>query len=126
MVVDIRTVKDVAEGLVETIKYPFKPTDLKKLGKTEIQEMLDSKGERLGISFGVLFGIEVDDDIGATLENEYADFVEGTKKLEIGDACPICQSRLDLIDFTAEGYARFFGCVPVSVRVRREWFDEKA
>jgi hypothetical protein len=118
MVVDIRRVHDVAAGLVEAIKYPFKPADLKKLGKKQIEEMLDSKGERLGVSFGVLFGIEVDDDIEATLENEYADFVEETKVLEIGDACPICRTRLDLIDFSMDGYARFLGCVPVSVRAR--------
>ncbi len=115
MVVDIRTVKDVAEGLVECIKYPFKPADLRRLGKAEIQEMLDMKGERLGVSFGVLFGIETDDDIEATLENDYADFVEETKVLEIGDACPICQTKLDLVDFDARNYARFLGSVPVQL-----------
>ncbi len=115
MVVDIRTVKDVSAGLVECIKYPFKPADLRRLGKAEIQEMLDLKGERLGVSFGVLFGIETDDDIETTLENEYAEFTEETKVLEIGDACPICQSRLDLVDFDARNYARFLGSVPVPI-----------
>jgi hypothetical protein len=113
MVVDIRQVRDVAAGLVEIIKYPFKPTDLKKLGKAEIQEMLDLKGERLGLSFGILFGLEVDDDIETTLENDYSDFIDEAKNLEIGDACPICQSRLDLIDFSADGYASFLGSVPI-------------
>jgi hypothetical protein len=112
MVVDIRTVKDVAAGLVECIKYPFKPADLRRLGKSEIVEMLNLKGERLGLPFGVLFGIETDDDIEATLENDYADFVEETKVLEIGDACPICQTKLDLIDFSADGYASFLGSIP--------------
>jgi hypothetical protein len=118
MVVDIRQVHDLAAGLVECIKYPFKPADLRDLGRGEIQEMLDLKGERLGVSFGVLFGIETDDDIETSLENDYADFVEDTKVLEIGDACPICQSRLDLVDFSADGYARFLGSVPVPVKAR--------
>jgi hypothetical protein len=118
MIVDIRAVHDVAAGLVETIKYPFKPADLSKLGKSQIQQMIDLKGERLGLSFGVLFGLETDDDIEATLENDYADFVEETKVLEIGDACPICASKLDLIDFSATGYAQFLGSIPVPVKAR--------
>jgi hypothetical protein len=113
MVVDIRQVRDVAAGLVEIIKYPFKPTDLKKLGKAEIQEMLDLKGERLGLSFGILFGLEADDDIETTLENDYADFIDEAKNLKIGDSCPICQTKLDLIDFSADGYASFLGSVPI-------------
>jgi hypothetical protein len=113
MVVDIRQVRDVAAGLVEIIKYPFKPADLKKLGKAEIQEMLDLKGERLGLSFGILFGLETDDDIEATFENEYSDFIDDAKNLKIGDSCPICQSKLDLIDFSADGYASFLGSVPI-------------
>jgi hypothetical protein len=116
MIVYIRQVHDLAAGLVETIKYPFKPADLKRLGKEQIQEMLDSKGEKLGVSFGVLFGLEVESDIEEQSEfvSEYAEFVEETKVLEMGDACPICQSRLDLIDFTAKGYASFLG----SIRLR--------
>jgi hypothetical protein len=116
MIVDIRTVHDIASGLVECIKYPFKPTDLKRLGKAEIVEMLNLKGEKLGVSFGVLFGIETDDDIEETLESDYADFVEETKVLEIGAACPICQSRLDLIDFSADGYVSFLASVPLTVK----------
>jgi hypothetical protein len=118
MVVDIRTVKDLAAGLVECIKYPFKPADLRRLGKAEITEMLNMKGERLGVSFGALFGIETDDDIETTVENEYGDFVEETKILEIGDACPICQTKLDLVDFDAGNYARFLGSIPVSPHTR--------
>jgi hypothetical protein len=116
MIVYIEQVHDLAAGLVETIKYPFKPADLKRLGKEQIQEMLDSKGEKLGVSFGVLFGLEVESDIEEQSEfvSEYAEFVEETKVLEMGDACPICQSRLDLIDFTAKGYASFLG----SIRLR--------
>jgi hypothetical protein len=117
-IVDIRQVRDLAAGLIETIKYPFKPTDLKHLGKNQINEMLNAKGQRLGVSFGVLFGIETDDDIEATVESDYAEFVEETKTLQIGDACPICQSKLDLIDFTADGYAQFLGNIPIQNRVR--------
>lgn len=113
-IVDIRQVRDVAAGLVETIKYPFKPGDLRKLGKEQIQQMLNSKGDRLGLSFGLLFGLEIESDKPIT--DEYADFVEETKKLEIGDCCPICQSRLDLIDFTADSYANFLGSVPIRHR----------
>jgi hypothetical protein len=114
MVVDIRQVRDVAAGLVEVIKYPFKPTDLKKIGKAEIQEMLDLKGERLGLSFGILFGLEADDDIETTLEDEYTDFLNEAQDLRVGDSCPICQTKLDLIDFSAEGYASFLGSTPIS------------
>jgi hypothetical protein len=120
MIVDIRTVHDVAVGLVETIKYPFKPTDLLKLGKAEIQEMIDLKGEKLGVSFGVLRGLEVESDIEDSLEAENAEydaFTEETKVLEIADCCPICQTRLDLIDFSAKNYARFLASVPVTVKM---------
>jgi hypothetical protein len=106
-IVDIRQVWEVAEGLVETIKYPFKPSDLTKLGKIEIRQMLDAKGDRLGLSFGILFGLEVESDKQADLPDEYAEFIEGTKVLEIGDCCPICQTRLDLVDFTADSYMSF-------------------
>jgi hypothetical protein len=80
--------------------------------------MIDLKGERLGLSFGVLFGIEVDDDILDDLKDEYSEFNEETKTLEIGDSCPICGSRLDLIDFSASGYAGFLASVPVKLKVR--------
>jgi hypothetical protein len=118
MVVDIRSVHHIASGLVETIKYPFKPSDILKLGKSQIKEMIDLKGERLGLSFGVLFGIEVDDDILDDLKDEYSEFNEETKTLEIGDSCPICGSRLDLIDFTAKDYARYIANAPNKFRVR--------
>ncbi len=114
MVIDIRTVSDLTKGLVECIKYPFKPADLQKLGKQQIQEMLDLKGERLGMSFGILFGLETDDDIETTIENEYSDFIDEVKNLEIGDSCPICSTKLDLIDFSADGYASFLGSAPIS------------
>jgi hypothetical protein len=116
MVVHIETVHDVAEGLIETIKYPFKPADLNKLGKKQIKEMIEMKGERLGVSFGVLFGLEIDNDLDTETNMEYAEFIEATKVLEIGDACPICQTRLDLIDFTAKGYAQFLGSININTR----------
>jgi hypothetical protein len=117
-IVDIRSVHHIASGLVECIKYPFKPSDILKLGKSQIKEMIDLKGERLGVSFGVLFGIEVDDDILDDLKDEYSEFNEETKTLEIGDSCPICGSRLDLIDFTAKDYARFIANVPNKLKAR--------
>jgi hypothetical protein len=113
MVVDIREVKDVAKGLVETIKYPFKPADLSKLGQEQIQEMLNLKGERLGVSFGVLFGLEIEEEIEQQMLGEYSEFIEETRKLEIGDSCPICHSRLDLVDFSRDGYMQFLGSVPL-------------
>jgi hypothetical protein len=117
-IVDIRSVHHIASGLVECIKYPFKPSDILKLGKSQIKEMIDLKDERLAVSFGVLFGIEVDDDILDDLKDEYSEFNEETKTLEIGDACPICGSRLDLIDFTAKDYARFIANVPNKLKSR--------
>ncbi len=116
MIVDIRTVDDLAKGLIEVIKYPLKPADLNKLGKREIKEMLAAKGQRLRFPFGVLFGLEVDDDLDEETTAEYAAFIEETKSLEIGDPCPICQTKLDLIDFTAEGYAKFLGVIRVTAR----------
>jgi hypothetical protein len=116
MVVDIRTVHDVAKGLVETIKYPFKPADLNKLGKKQIKEMIEMKGERLGIPFGVLFGLEIDADLEIETTVDYTEFIEETKILEIGDACPICQTKLDLINFTAKGYAQFLGSIDINTR----------
>jgi hypothetical protein len=120
MIVDIRRVydDDLRAGLVETIKYPFKPADLSRLGKYEIQQMLGAKGARLGVSFGVLFGIETDADSDDVVNDEYSEFIEAAKTLQLGDPCPICQSKLDLIDFTADGYARFLGNVPVQNQIR--------
>ncbi len=120
MIVDIRQVSDLTAGLIETIKYPFKPADLSRLGKSEINEMLGAKGARLGLSFGVLFGIEIDADNidDPAFDGEYADFIENAKTLQLGDPCPICQSKLDLIDFTADGYARFLVNVPIQNHVR--------
>jgi hypothetical protein len=118
-IVDIRQVRDLAAGLVETIKYPFKPADLRHLGKNQIEEMLNARGQRLGVSFGVLFGIETDlDTVETDLGDEYADFIEETKTLQMGDPCPICQTKLDLIDFTADGYAQFLGHIPIQNRAR--------
>jgi hypothetical protein len=114
MIVDIRAVKDIASGLVECIKYPFKPSDILKLGFSELKEMLNLKGERLGLSFGCLFGIETDADIDDEIKSDYSDFCGETKTLEIGDFCPICQTRLDLIDFSAKGYASFLPCVRIT------------
>jgi hypothetical protein len=119
MIVDIRQVRDLASGLVEAIKYPFKPADLKYLGKLQIDEMLEAKGERLGVSFGVLFGIEIDDATDdVILDADYAEFIEETKTLQIGDPCPICSTKLDLIDFTAESYTKFLGNIPLENRTR--------
>jgi hypothetical protein len=118
MIVDIRRVTNLTAGLIETIKYPFKPADLSRLGKSEIYEMLGAKGARLGVSFGVLFGIEIDADSDDVVNDEYSEFIEVAKTLQLGDPCPICQSKLDLIDFTADGYARFLGNVPIQNQVR--------
>jgi hypothetical protein len=118
MIVDIRRVTNLTAGLIETIKYPFKPADLSRLGKSEIYEMLGAKGARLGVSFGVLFGIEIDADSDDVVNDEYSEFIEAAKTLQLGDPCPICQSKLDLIDFTADGYARFLGNVPIQNHVR--------
>jgi hypothetical protein len=104
MVVDIRRVDDVVDGLIETIKYPFKPADLRRLGKHEIQEMLGAKGERLGLSFGVLFGIETDADSDDVVNDEYSEFIDATKTLQLGDPCPICQSELTWESHTADEY----------------------
>lgn len=117
-IVDIRSVHHIASGLVETIKYPFKPADILKLNKSQIKEMLELKGERLGVSFGVLFGIELDDDITDDLKDDFGAFCDDTKTLEIGDACPICTTKLDLIDFTAKSYAGFLASVPNKLKIR--------
>ncbi len=118
MVVDIRTVHDVAAGLVECIKYPFKPADLKKLGKNEIQQMLALKGEKLGVPFGVIFGVETDDDIENELKDDYSEFCEENKTLEVGSPCPICAEKLDLVGFTADFYTSFLASVPVKLKAR--------
>jgi hypothetical protein len=118
MIVDIRQVYDLKAGLVECIKYPFKLSDVRSFSREQFKEIFELKGERLGVSFGECYGLDIEDDIEETLENEYTDFVEETKILEIGDACPICQSKLDLIDFSADGYAKFLGSTPVSPHSR--------
>jgi hypothetical protein len=118
MVVDIRQVHDLKAGLVECIKYPFKLSDVRSFSREQFKEIFELKGERLGVSFGECFGLDVDDDIEETLENEYTEFIEETKILEIGDACPICQSKLDLVDFSADGYAKFLGSIPIEQHTR--------
>ncbi len=118
IIVDIRQVHDLKAGLVECIKYPFKLTDIRSFKREQFKEIFELKGERLGVSFGECHGLDVDVDIEKVLEDDYSDFVEETKNLAIGDACPICQSKLDLIDFSAEGYAKFLVSVPIESRSR--------
>jgi hypothetical protein len=112
-VVDIRKVSDLTESLLRTLTYPFKPADMKKLGKQEIEEMLAMKGERLGVSFGVLFGLETDAGITEQSQDAYGEFIAETKRLRVGDPCPICDSKLDLVDFSADGYADYLRSVPI-------------
>jgi hypothetical protein len=118
MIVDIREVHDLKAGLVECVKYPFKLSDVRSFKREQFQEIFELKGERLGVSFGDFYGMEIDADIEKVLEDDYSDFVEETKKLAIGDACPICQTKLDLIDFSADGYAKFLVSVPIESRSR--------
>jgi len=88
---DIRRVHDVAEGLIECIKYPFKSADISKMGRKELGEILALKGERLGVTFGVLHGIEVEEET-----SDFQAFTEQTRELKHGDLCPICRSRIVL------------------------------
>ncbi len=118
MVVDIRQVHDLKVGLIECIKYPFKLSDVRSFSREQFKEIFELKGERLGVSFGECYGLDVDDDIEAALETEHTDFAEETKKFAIGDACPFCQSKLDLIDFSAGGYAKFLLSVPIESHTR--------
>jgi hypothetical protein len=118
MIVDIRQVHDLKSGLIECIKYPFKLTDVRSFKREQFREIFELKGERLGVSFGECYGLDIDDDIEAALETEHTDFVEETKKFVIGDACPFCQTKLDLIDFSADGYAKFLVSVPIESRSR--------
>jgi hypothetical protein len=112
-VVDIRRVSDLKESLLQTLIYPFKPAEMAKLDKQQVQEMLAMKGERLGLSFGVLFGIDTDTDTTEEASDAYGDFITETKALKIGDPCPICYAKLNLVNFTADGYADFLRSVPI-------------
>ncbi len=118
MIVDIRQVYDVAEGLVECIKYPFKLSDVRSFGREQFKEIFALKGERLGVSFGEIYGLETDFDIDETLENDYSDFVSETKNLEAGDACPHCQERLEWGKFSAAEYAKVLACIPIESHTR--------
>jgi hypothetical protein len=118
MIVDIRQVHDLKAGLVECVKYPFKLSDVRSFKREQFQEIFELKGERLGVSFGEFYGMEIDADIEKVLEDDFSDFVEETKNLAIGDACPICQSKLDLIDFSADGYAKYLGSIPIEQHTR--------
>jgi hypothetical protein len=118
MVVDIREVYDLKAGLIECVKYPFKLSDVRSFSREQFKEMFELKGERLGISFGKFYGLDVDKDIDADLDDEHTEFVKETKKLAIGDACPFCQTRLDLVDFDARNYARFLLSIPVPPNAR--------
>ncbi len=117
-IVDIREVRDLVKGLVECIKYPFKLSDVRSYSRDQFKEIFALKGERLGVSFGDLYGMKLDADIDETLDNDYAEFIEETKNLAIGDVCPICQSRLDLVDFSADDYAKYLGSIPIEQHTR--------
>ncbi len=91
-IVDIRKVHNLTEGLLEAIKYPFKPSDIKTVGREQIAEMLALKGERLGMTFGALYGMEVEPEELDELQT----FVAETKDLKDGDCCPICKTKLRL------------------------------
>jgi len=84
-IVDIREVSDLAKGILECIKYPFKPADVDNLGKREILEMMDLKGKRLSDSFGKLYGLKTDE-----ISDPFSDFMKSTWDLKQGDNCPVC------------------------------------
>jgi rubredoxin len=115
-VVDIRKVHNLTEGLLEAIKYPFKPGDIKTLGREQIAEMLVLKGERLGVTFGAIYGMEVE----AEEADELQTFVAETKDLKDGDCCPICKTRIRLfLSVPRERYESLVSSVQASPKASR-------
>jgi hypothetical protein len=112
-VVDIRKIDDLADGIIQTFCYAFKPVDLQKLDSEEIDQLFAMKGKRFGGSFGVIFGIETERNIVARQADEYTAFIAETKRVKLGDPCPICKTKLDAVNFSADGLARFMASVPI-------------
>jgi hypothetical protein len=107
-IVDIREVGDLAKGVLECIKYPYKLADINKLGKREILEILDLKGKRLSVAFGDLHGMET-----PPLDDAYSDFMEATQALRNGDNCPVCW--LPLVKHYNISREHYFNILPDAV-----------
>jgi hypothetical protein len=107
-IVDIKRVYDVSAGILEVIKYPYKPADLKKLSRLEIEQIFKYRGDRLGITFGELHGIKIDDDLADN--DDYAEMVglETVSDLRPGDGCPICGAELYFRKMTAAEMSQFY------------------
>lgn len=114
-ITDIQPITNIDDGLGKTLHYPFKPADMHKMSKSEVEQMLATKGKRLGQSFGVLFGIETDAGIVEDNLDEYGKFVAKVKRLKVGDLCPICESPLRLVELTADELANYLQSSPKPV-----------
>lgn len=91
MVIDIRQVNNVLHGLLEVLKYPFKCADILEMDAEDVRQILRSKGTRLGISFGVLYGTQVEEEELSELRA----FLDEAKDLKPGaDCCPVCRSSV--------------------------------
>jgi len=108
-VVDIRLITNLAEGILEVIKYPFKPADVSKFGKREIKEMLELKGTRLSIPFGKLHGLKA-----PPIQDDYAEFMEAINNLRQGDNCPICW--LPLVKYFNVKKANYLKVLPPPIK----------
>ncbi len=104
-IVDIKEVTDVRSGLVETLKYIFKPANLEAWNVDQVREFNDltmypdgrKRNIRFSESFGEMYGLKVESDEDDELAPEEA-------ALDIGSPCPDCGESLDAVYLTREEF----------------------
>lgn len=102
-IVNVNKVDDTAESLIGTFVYPFKPADVTKMNRVQVEEMLGMRGEKLGFSFGEIFGIDAKAPV-PVLSDQYSEFLADTKALKVGDPCPSCHSPIVSGRFDRDAY----------------------
>jgi hypothetical protein len=95
MIVDIRAITNIHEGLNEVLKYVFKPSELINWKVKQLSEFLQLNRVKLADSYGELRGLIVEDDSFDFGENDLED-----EKVYAGGPCPTCGETLSHMRFS--------------------------
>ncbi len=97
LVVDIRAVDELKNGVVEVLKYAMKPADVAEMGVQQVKEFEAMRRKRMFESFGELVGLKLpDDDETDGVDDGACD----------GEICPCCGDPLFHIFMTHDDLQR--------------------